>query len=225
MLRLLVGALIFAGRLALIMVRPYRITEAASAAVGALLMSVCGIIAPGEAVAVLAGQWNIYGFFLGLKIISAIADAAGIFDVLAYQAARQAGGSSRRLYLAIFAVGALITALLSNDATALILTPVVYTLVTRLRLPVLPFMFARTFIADTASFVLPVSNPINVLVLNTFGSDLGTFLRYLARYLALPAPICIALNIGLFLLIFRRRLAVRHEVAAVAPPTVASSGE
>ena len=45
---------------------------------------------------------------------------------------------------------------LSNDATALILTPLVYTLVLRLRLPPLPFMFACTFIADTASFVLPV---------------------------------------------------------------------
>ena len=54
----------------------------------------------------IVGQWNIYGFFLGLMLISAIADAAGIFDVLAYQAARWAGGSSLRLYLAVFAVGA-----------------------------------------------------------------------------------------------------------------------
>lgn len=112
-------------------------------------------------------------------------------------------------------MGALITAFLSNDTTALILTPVVYALGTRLRLPALPFMFACTFIADTASFVLPVSNPINILILDALGSDLGAFLRYLA----LPALVCIALDIGLFTLIFRRSLGARYDVAAVAAPT------
>jgi arsenical pump membrane protein len=215
-LRVVLGSLIFVATLALIMIRPFRLTEAVIAASGGLLMLIGGIVAPSDAIGVIVGQWNIYGFFLGLMLISAIADAAGIFDVLAYQAARWAGGRSLRLYLAVFAVGALITAFLSNDATALILTPVVYALVTRLRLPVLPFMFACTFIADTASFLLPVSNPINILVLNTFGGDLGTFLRYLA----LPALVCIALNIGLFTLIFRRNLTERYDMSAVVEPVV-----
>jgi len=92
--------------------------------------------------------------------------------------------------------------ILSNDATALILTPIVYTLVTRLRLPVLPFMFACTFIADTASFLLPVSNPINIIVLATFRLDLWTYLRLLL----LPALVVISINIGVFFLLYRRQL-------------------
>ncbi len=216
MAHMVLGALIFVSTLVLIMIRPMRLSEAIIAACGGLLMLVFGIVTPGDATSTLLGQWNIYGFFLGLMVISAIADAAGIFDTLAYQAARLAGGSSLLLYLIIFAVGVVITAFLSNDATALILTPVVYALVTRLRLPVLPFMFACTFIADTASFLLPVSNPINVLVLNTFGGNLGTFLHYLA----LPALVCITLNIGLFTLIFRRTLAGRFDVSAIARPQV-----
>lgn len=218
MTHIVLGALIFIVTLALIMIRPWRLSEAVIAACGGLLMLVFGIITPVDATSTLLGQWNIYGFFLGLMLISAIADAAGIFDVLAYQAARLAGGSSLRLYLAIFAVGVVITAFLSNDATALILTPVVYALVTRLRLPVLPFMFACTFIADTASFLLPVSNPINILVLNTFGADLGTFLHYLA----LPALVCVTLNIGLFTLIFRRTLTERYDTSTLARPQVDS---
>jgi arsenical pump membrane protein len=209
--RLVLGVLIFAATLALIMIRPFRLGEAAIALGGGALMVLTGVVAPLESVRLLLGQWNIYGFFLGLMVISAIADGAGVFDALANRAARVAGGSSLRLYLAIFAVGVCITTFLSNDATALILTPVVYALVTRLRLPVLPFMFACTFIADTASFLLPVSNPINILVLNTFGANLGEFLRYLA----LPALVCIALNIGLFTLIFRRSLPARYDLAAL----------
>jgi arsenical pump membrane protein len=137
-----------------------------------------GFVRPGEAVRVLVGETNIYGFFLGLMAISALAAQAGIFDVLANRAGRWAGGSARRLLLGVFLIGAVITAFLSNDATALILTPAVYALVTRLRIPVLPYMFACTFIADTASFLLPVSNPINILVLDALGGALGTFLRY-----------------------------------------------
>ncbi|MBI1880587.1 MAG: arsenic transporter [Chloroflexi bacterium] len=208
-LRLVAGTLIFLVTLGLIMVRPYRISEALAAAGGAILMLLGGYVRPGEAVSVLLADWNVYGFFLGLMTISALADQAGIFEVLAYQAGRWAGGRALRLYLAVFMVGAVITTFLSNDATALILTPVVYALVTRLRLPVLPFMFACTFIADTASFVLPVSNPINILVLNAFDTDLATFLRYLL----LPSLFCIGLNIGLFVWLFWRDLRTDYNLA------------
>ena len=90
----------------------------------------------------------------------------------------------------------------SNDATALILTPVVYVLVTRLRLPVLPYMFACTFIADTASFLLPISNPINIIVLSRFPLDLFSFLRLLL----LPSLVVIAINFAIFYLLYRSQL-------------------
>jgi arsenical pump membrane protein len=215
MLKLIIGILIFAITLGTILVRPYRISEALAAAVGALLMLLAGILPPIQALQVLKSEWNIYGFFLGLMTISAIADQAGIFNSMAAQAGHWAGGSSRKLYLGIFTIGVMITALLSNDATALILTPAVYALVTRLRLPALPFMFACTFIADTASFLLPVSNPINILVLDQFGGGLGIFLHYLL----LPALFCISLNTALFFWLFRSDL--RHSYDVKDLPTAA----
>jgi arsenical pump membrane protein len=208
MFRIILGVAVFAVTLLVIMVRPYRIPEAVAACVGALLMLLGGFVSPGAALSALSAQWNVFGFFLGLMAMSALADQAGIFDTLATLAARWSGGSALRLYLAVFAAGVVITAFLSNDATALILTPVVYTLVTRLRLPALPFMFACTFIADTASFLLPVSNPINVLVLDSFGGDLATFLRSLL----LPSLFRIALNVALFAWLFRRQLRLRFEI-------------
>jgi arsenical pump membrane protein len=191
------------------MIRPFGASEAVAATGGAVLMLIGGYVGPVEAVSLLLNNWNVYGFFLGLMTISALADQAGIFDMLAYQAGHWARGSGLRLYLAVFAAGTVITAFLSNDATALILTPVVYALVTRLRLPVMPFMFACTFIADTASFLFPVGNPINVLVLNVFGSGLPTFLRYLL----LPSLFCIALNIILFVWLYRRDLKISYNPA------------
>jgi arsenical pump membrane protein len=209
MLHLVIGILIFVITLACIIIRPRQISEALVAAVGAALMLVGRFLLPGEALQVLQGEWNIYGFFLGLMTLSAIAEQAGIFEILAAQIGRWAKGSARRLYLGVFLGGVLITAFLSNDATALILTPVVYAMVTRLRLPALPFMFACTFIADTASFLLPVSNPINILVIDSFGGGLGIFFRYLL----LPALFCILCNIGLFLFLFRADLRRKYRLS------------
>jgi len=208
MVHMLIGGGIFIATLVAIMIRPFKLNEAIAAAAGAALMLLGGFIRFDEALSVLAHQWNTLGFFLGLMFISALAEEAGIFEALANAAARWGRGSAVRLYIAVFAVGATISIFLTNDATALILTPVVYALVTRLRLSVLPFMFACTFIADTASFVLPVSNPINIIIQNAFGSTLGTFLRYLL----LPSLVAIGLNAGLFLWLFRSNLAQKYEL-------------
>jgi arsenical pump membrane protein len=185
-----------------IMIRPFKWNEAIFAMVGAALLLIIGLISPLDALTVLLSDWNIFFFFLGMMTLSALAEAAGFFDWLAAQAARLAGSSSRRLLLNTFLLGSLISMVLSNDATALILTPIVYTLVTRLRLPVLPFLFTCTFIADTASFLLPVSNPINIIVLSTFHLDLWTFLRLLF----LPGLLVICINILAFFFLYRRQL-------------------
>jgi len=200
-----------------IMVRPFKWDEARIAMAGAALLLVLGLIRPLDALQVLLGDWNIFCFFLGMMALSALAEAAGLFDWLAAQAANLAGGSPRRLLLNTFLLGSLISMILSNDATALILTPIVYTLVTRLRLPVLPFLFACTFIADTASFLLPVSNPINIIVLTTFRLDLWTFLRLLL----LPSLAVISINVAVFFLLYRRQL--RGQFDAKRLPSAAES--
>lgn len=208
---------IFLITLALIMVRPRGVSEATAALAGGIAMLVVGAVSPGQAVGVLARNWDVFLFFLGLLAIAALVERSGFFDWSAAVAARLAGGSELRLYMNVLLLGVGISTLLSNDATALILTPIVYALVTRLRVAALPFMFACTFIADTASFVLPVSNPINILVLSSFRLDLGQFLRLLL----LPSVLAIGINIGLFLLIFRRRLRGRFDTTELGAPAKA----
>jgi arsenical pump membrane protein len=205
----------FVGLLTLIgiMTRPFRWNEAVIAMAGAGLLLLLGLISPADAFSTLCRDWNTFLFFLGMMGLSALAEAAGLFDWLAVQAARFARQSAWRLFLNIFLLGTLISMILSNDATALILTPVVYVLVTKLRLPVLPFLFACTFIADTASFLLPVSNPINIIILSHFPLDLLTFLRWLL----LPSLIVIGLNIGIFFLLYRRELQGQFKLERLPP--------
>jgi arsenical pump membrane protein len=199
----LVGVLTLVG----IMTRPFRWNEAVIAMAGAGLLLVLGLIGPTDALFILVRDWNTFLFFLGMMVLSALAEAAGLFDWLAARAARLAANRAALLFLNVFLLGSLISMMLSNDATALILTPVVYVLVTRLRLPVLPFLFACTFIADTASFLLPISNPINIIILSRFPLDLLTFLRLLF----IPSLAVIGINIGVFFLLYRKQLRGRFD--------------
>ncbi len=207
---------VFILTLLLIMIRPEWANEALAALLGGGLMLVLGRVQPGEAFNLLLAKWDVFLFFLGLMTIAAIADNAGFFDWAAAVAMQLARGSGLRLFLNVFILGALISTFLSNDATALILTPVVYTLTTRLRLNPLPFMFACTFIADTASFTLPVSNPINILITGAFpqAQDLGAFLKHLLA----ASLLAIFLNIGLFVFIFRKQLPRRFEAREMELP-------
>jgi arsenical pump membrane protein len=216
MTHLIIGVVIVLAILAGIMLRPGGVSEAWVALGGAALLLVGGYLPVVEIPGILAHQANVFGFFLGLMAIAALADQAGVFDLLATLSARWAGGNAFWLYVGIFALGTLTTMFLSNDATALILTPIVYALVTRLRLPALPFMFACTFIADTASFLLPVSNPTNILVLDTLGHGLLPFMHYLL----LPAITCVGINVVIFLLVFRRSLRLHYattDLQAIQP--------
>src|SRR5579872_2827079 len=199
--------------LCLVVVRPRGLNEGISALLGAALVVLLGLVSIGDAAHTEASSWNVFLFFLGMMAIAALADQSGVFDLLALSAARLAGGRVVRLYAAIFIAGAVISLLFANDSAALVLTPVVYALVIRLSLDPLPFVFAITFIADTASVGLPVSNPLNVVVVDGFHLTLGSYVAYLW----LPALIVVTVNVAAFLVIFRRSLKGRVQPMA-APP-------
>src|SRR5690349_6756077 len=113
-LAVVVGVGIFVATLGLIMVRPRGLSEAWAALGGGAAMLLAGLASPAEAVGLWVGNLNVFGFFLGLMAIAALADGAGVFEWLAGLAARSAAGSARRLFVNVFLVGAGITVFFSN---------------------------------------------------------------------------------------------------------------
>jgi len=159
----------------------------------------------------------VYAFLIGMLALAEFAKVEGVFDWAASHAVRAAGTSSLRLFAIVYGVGMLTTALLSNDATIVVLTPAVIVALRRTDAPALPDLFACAFVANAASFILPISNPSNLLVFGGAMPGLGTWLRWLV----LPSLIAVAvtaLGLGLcFRSSLRRRHAIRDDALADRP--------
>ncbi len=117
-----------------------------------------------------------YLFLTGMMIMSELARREGVFDWVAGHAIRASKGSRGRLFLLIYGVGIVVTVFLSNDATAVVLTPAVLAAVRAAEAEPLPYLFICAFIANAASFVLPISNPANLVVYNGTMPPLGRWL-------------------------------------------------
>ncbi len=159
-----------------IITRPRNWPEAWWAVSGALTLVVFALISPTDALAAAAKGTDVYLFLIGMMLLAELARREGLFDWLAAYALQHARGSGRRLFLLIYGVGALVTIFLSNDATAVVLTPAVYAVVKHARAPALPYLLICAFIANAASFVLPISNPANLVVFGDHMPPLGVWL-------------------------------------------------
>jgi len=106
-----------------------------------------------------------------LVIISQILEQAGFFKWLALHVVHWGCGKGRLLFLLVVLFGALITVFLSNFTTALFWSAVVMEILLALGFSskaTLAFVFATSWIADTASLPLPISNLVNLISVDYF---------------------------------------------------------
>ena len=151
--------------IALVLIRPKGLPEAWWAAAGALTLVLVRLIPLHSAAHAVAKGLDVYCFLTGMMIMSALAKREGLFDWVATHAVRASRGSPSRLFILIYAAGILVTVFLSNDATAVVLTPAVLAAVKAAEVEPLPYLLICAFIANAASFVLPISNPANLVVI------------------------------------------------------------
>ena len=109
-----------------VIARPWNWPEFVWAIAGAVMLVVFNLLPWQEAAAAVGRGTDVYLFLIGMMLLSEVARKEGLFDWLATQAVMHARGSAKRLFLIIYVVGALVTVLLSNDATAVVMTPAVY---------------------------------------------------------------------------------------------------
>lgn len=166
--------------IALVLIRPKNWPEALWACAGAAILVITGLLSLRAALRAAGEGLDVYLFLTGMMIISELARREGVFDWLAWRAVRASRGSRKRLFALVYGVGIAVTTFLSNDATAVVLTPAVLAAVKAAGTEPLPYLFACAFIANAASFVLPLSNPANLVVYRGGMPPLGQWMAAFA---------------------------------------------
>ena len=197
-----------------ILFRPWRLPEYVWATAGAVALVVLGLLPARQAGGAILEGTDVYLFLIGMMLVAEVARQAGLFDWVAVLAADHAAGSARRLFDLVFLVGTGVTVLLSNDATAVVLTPAVYAVTRVVGAPPLPYLYVCAFIANAASFVLPISNPANLVV---FGDRMPALGPWLAHF-ALPSALAIGATYVTLRLVFRHDLRQPLKPSPPLPP-------
>jgi arsenical pump membrane protein len=159
-----------------VIARPFRWPEAVWAVAGAVVLVAAGLLPWREAWVAIGKGADVYLFLVGMMLLSEVGRREGLFDWVAGLAVNHAQGSSLRLFTLVYLVGTVVTIFLSNDAAAVVLTPAVIVVARRAGCRPLPLLFACAFIANAASFVLPISNPANIVLYGDHTPALGPWL-------------------------------------------------
>lgn len=163
--------------------------------------------------------WGIVGnatiTLVALIIISLILDEAGVFRWLAYYVARWGGGKGRILFRLVIILAAVVTALLTNDGTVLILTPVVLEMCVDLNLgarAVLAFVVATGFIADASSLPFTVSNLTNIITADYFNISFSEY----ARVMIPVNMVAVVASVMMLWLYFYPNIPPRYNIPIIA---------
>ncbi|PMZ94552.1 MULTISPECIES: arsenic transporter [unclassified Pseudomonas] len=217
---MLVAIAVFVFTLILVIWQPKGLGVGWSAALGALIALAAGAVSLHDIPTVWAIVWNATVTFIAVIIISLLLDEAGFFEWAALHVARWANGSGYRLFAFCVLLGASMSALFANDGAALILTPIVMSMLLALRFSpaaTLAFVMAAGFIADTASLPLVVSNLVNIVSADYF--KLG-----FSEYASVMVPVNLAsvsATLLVLFLFFRRDIPRQYALAALKMPNEA----
>ncbi|WP_252089223.1 arsenic transporter [Pseudomonas sp. MWU13-3659] len=217
---MLIAIAVFVFTLVLVIWQPKGLGVGWSAALGALIALAVGAVSLQDIPTAWAIVWNATTTFIAVIIISLLLDEAGFFEWAALHVARWANGSGHRLFAFCVLLGAAVSALFANDGAALILTPIVMSMLLALRFSpaaTLAFVMAAGFIADTASLPLVVSNLVNIVSADYFG--LG-----FAEYASVMVPVnlaSVAATLVVLWLFFRRDLPRHYALDALKAPEAA----
>lgn len=208
---LCIAALATAG----VILRPFGWPDWAFALAGAVSVILVGELSPMEALNAVGEGREVYAFLVGMMLLAEVATREGFFDHLAARAVRAAAGSASRLYLILYLVGVVVTVFLSNDTTVVVLTPAILAVIRHAKVPPLPYLYGCAIVANAASFVLPISNPANLVL---YHGALPPLLPWLERLL-LPALAAIIVSYLALYWTMRRELVVQPVAAEVPPLT------
>jgi Na+/H+ antiporter NhaD/arsenite permease-like protein len=144
-----------------------QVNRAIVALVGAGVMILIGVLNQEEAIHGI--DFNTIGLLTGMMILVSISRRSGMFQYLAVRAAQAAKAHPAGILLLLQLTTAVLSALLDNVTTVLLIVPVTLAICNTLKVPVYPYLFAEIFASNIGGTATLIGDPPNILI----GSQVG----------------------------------------------------
>lgn len=183
-----------------------KVHRAIAALLGGMILIVAGVLSQEKAIEHI--DWNTLGLLIGMMIVVGITRRTGVFQYLALWAVRLAKGEPIRILIALATVTAIVSALLDNVTTVLLIVPITFTIADKLEVNPIPFLISQILASNIGGTATLIGDPPNIMI----GSQAGLgFMDFLINL----TPVIIIIHIvtmALFWLIYRKSMNVSQEL-------------
>jgi len=139
-----------------------RVHRTVAALVGAVVVVLTGLITWDNALDAI--DFNTIGLLIGMMIIVGITRKTGVFEYMAIKAAKMAGGEPLRILASLSLITAILSALLDNVTTVLLIVPVTFAITKQLKINPLPFLFAEILASNIGGTATLIGDPPNIMI-------------------------------------------------------------
>ena len=182
-----------------------KIHRALAAVVGAMILLILHVVSFDAAMEHV--DFNTLGVLLGMMLFVAVVKLSGLFEYLAIKCARLAKGNPWLVMVLFVCLTAVLSALLDNVTTVLLIGPMTVTVCRLLDLDPLPFFLAEIMASNIGGTATLIGDPPNIMIGSAAGLSFADFVMVDAP----AAIICLIVMIGLFYLLFGRKFKVDEE--------------
>jgi Na+/H+ antiporter NhaD/arsenite permease-like protein len=183
----------------------HRTVAALSGAALVMLLKIIDLEKSVEAI-----DFNTIGLLVGMMIIVGITRRTGIFEYLAIRAAKGSQGEPLRIIAALSLITAVLSALLDNVTTVLLVVPVTFAIARQLEVTPLPFLVAEILASNIGGTATLIGDPPNIMIGSATALGFMDFLFNLT-----PVVVVVyVLTIFIIRLVYRKQLVTRPELQA-----------
>lgn len=161
-----------------VLIMTERINRAIVSSLAAGLMVLGGILSQRDAVHGI--DFNTIGLLTGMMVIVAITRRSGVFQFLAVWSAKRVNADPWGILVVLVLVTAVLSALLDNVTTVLLIAPVTLLITEALKIKPYPYLFAEIFASNIGGAATLIGDPPNIMIGSAVGLSFNDFLFNLA---------------------------------------------
>ena len=139
-----------------------RVHRTAAAMAGAMVLILTGVMSADKALSYI--DFNTIGVLVGMMLFVAIVRRSGMFEYIAVRAAKAVHGDPWKIMVAFTLITAVLSAILDNVTTVLLVGPMSIAIARMLKIDPVPFLMGQILASNVGGTATLIGDPPNIMI-------------------------------------------------------------